>query len=63
MKEETQIWVTINITQDDPREIIINKEKDVRIGDEQHTVKIRFEGKKLRDVLVDDMIIFELYHV
>jgi len=63
MKDETQIWVTINITEDDPREIIINKEIDVRVGDGQHTVIIRFEGKRLKDVLVDDMIIFELYHV
>jgi hypothetical protein len=63
MTEQSQLWVTINITQGDPREIIINKEKDVRIGDGQHVVKIRFEGKRIKDVLVDDMILYELYHV
>ena len=46
MKEQSQLWVTVNITQDDPREIIINKEKDVRVGDGQHVVVVRFEDKK-----------------
>ena len=58
MREQHHLWVTTNITQGDHREIIIDKEKDVRICDGQHVVKIRFEGKKIKDVLVDDIFVY-----
>ena len=58
MREQHHLWVTTNITQDDHREIIIDTEKDVRICDGQHVVKIRFEDKKIKDVLVDDVFIY-----
>ncbi len=58
MREQHHLWVTTNITKGDRREIIIDKEKDVRICDGQHVVKIRFEDKKIKDVLVDNVFIY-----
>ncbi len=58
MREQNHLWVTTNITKGDRREIIIDKEKDVRICDGQHVVKIRFEDKKIKDVLVDNVFIY-----
>lgn len=58
MMEQRHLWITTNITKGDAREIIIDREKDVRICDGEHVVKIRFEDKKIKDVLVDDIFVY-----
>ncbi len=59
MREQRHLSITTNITQGDAREIIIDKEKDVRICDGHHVVKIRFEGTAIKDVLVDDIFVYQ----
>lgn len=57
MGKNRHLWVVFNKDGSDKREVIIDKEKDVRVCDGHHVVKIRFiEGtNQIRDVLVDDV--------
>lgn len=58
MREDRHLWVTINPAKGDRREIIIDQQKDVRICDGKHVVKVRFDGKRIKDVLVDDVFVY-----
>ena len=58
MREDRHLWVQFDPTKGDWREVIIDKEKDVRINDGQTVVKVRLEGKKIKDVLVDDIFVW-----
>ena len=58
MREDRHLWVQFDPTKRDWREVIIDKEKDVRISDGQNVVKVRFEGKKIKDVLVNDIFVW-----
>ena len=58
MREDRHLWVQFDPSKGDWREVIIDKEKDVRIGDGHAVVKVRFEGKKIKDVLVDDIFVW-----
>ena len=60
MREQRHLWVTMNIPQGDPREIINDGEKDVQICDGQHVVKIRFEWNAIKDVLVEDVFVSKM---
>ena len=59
MREDRHLWVQVDPTKGDFREVIIDKERDVRINDGHTVVKVRFEGKKIKDVLVDDIFIWK----
>lgn len=39
--------------------VIIDKEKDIRICDGSHILKIRLKDKKIRDILIDDVFIIQ----
>ena len=58
MREDRHLWIEM----DDPakgfRQVIIDKEQDVRICDGRSVVKVRFTEKKIRDVLVDDIFVW-----
>ena len=58
MRENRHLWVQFDPTKGDFREVIIDKENDVRINDGQTVVKVRLEGKKIKDVLVDDVFVW-----
>lgn len=62
MRKDRHLWVTFNPAEGDPREVIIDQEKDVRICDGQHVVKVRFEKVaqkwRIKDVLVDDVFVY-----
>jgi len=58
MREDKHLWVTLGHPAEDPREVIIDQDRDVRICDGHTVVKVRFEGKKIRDVLVDDIFVW-----
>lgn len=60
MREDKHLWITFNPQQGDPREIIIDADKDVRICDGQHIVKIQFDSnlQRIKDVLVDDIFVY-----
>ena len=57
MKDSQHLWVTLDMTKGDRREVIIDKEKDVRVADSSHVVKVRFKDKKIVDVLIDDVFV------
>ena len=58
MKDLRHLWVTLDVSKGDRREVIIDKEKDVRVCDGVHVVKVRFRGEILLDVLVDDVFVW-----
>ena len=58
MRETKLLVVTINPQKGDPREIIIEPERDVRICDGEHIVKVVFKGQHIESVLVDDIYVF-----
>ena len=58
MKDLQHLWVTLDVSKGDRREVIIDKEKDVRVCDGRHVVKVRFRGEILLDVLVDDVFVW-----
>lgn len=57
MRDQKHLWVTVNPGQGDPREIIVDVDKDVRICDGHHVVKVRFKDQKILDILVDDVFV------
>ena len=59
MREDRHLCVQVDPTKSDWREVIIDKERDVRINDGHTVVKVRFEGKKIKDVLVDDIFVWK----
>lgn len=63
MRDSQHLWITLNITEGDCREVIIDKEKDVRICDGSHVVKVRFKNKKIQDVLIDDVFVRAHLHL
>ena len=70
MRDAQYLWVTFNPAKGDPREIIIDQNRDVRICDGRSVVKVRFAKDKpqILDVLRDDIflhpvpLIQEFYH-
>jgi len=58
MREDRHLWVEIDPTKGDFREVIIDKERDFRINDGQTVVKVRFQDKKIRDILVNDIFVW-----
>lgn len=60
MKDLQHLWITMDMTKGDHREVIIDKEKDVRICDGSHIVKVRFKDGKIQDVLIDDVFVFRI---
>jgi len=58
MREDRHLWVQTDPAKGDLREIIIDKETDVRINDGQTVVKVRFQDKKIRDILVNDVFVW-----
>lgn len=45
----------MNPRKGDPREVIIDQHSDVRVCDGTSVVKVRFAGKKIKDVLENDI--------
>jgi len=68
MRDAQHLWITFNPAEGDPREIIIDQDKDVRICDGRSVVKVRFKDKQILGVLRDDIflqpapLIQEFYH-
>ena len=60
MREDRHLWVQFDPTKRDWREVIIDKEKDVRINDGHTVAKARFEGWRIHDVLADDIFVYQL---
>ena len=58
MREDKHLSITFNPQQGDPREIIIDAGRDVRICDGHHVVKTRFDKLRIKDVLVDDVFVY-----
>ena len=58
MREDKHLWVTLGHPSEDPREVIIDQDRDVRICDGRTVVKVRFKGKKILDVLVNDIFVW-----
>jgi len=67
MRETKHLWITYNPAKGDYREIIIDEEeplrgsgqhKDIRICDGHKVVKVRFDGTKIKDVLVNDVFVY-----
>jgi len=58
MREDKHLWITLGHPSEDPREVIIDADRDVRICDGHTVVKVRFAEKKIRDVLVDDIFVW-----
>ena len=57
MREDRHLWVTMNPEKGDPREIIVDKEEDVRVCDGETVVKVRFQGTRILDVLINDVVV------
>ena len=57
MRGKRHLNITFNLPNGDRRQVIIDTEKDVRICDESSVVKVRFDGKKIKDVLRDDLFL------
>jgi len=58
MREDKHLWITFNPAKGDPREIIIDQDKDVRICDGRTVVKVRFSKEgQIVDVLQDDLFL------
>ena len=58
MRENKHLCITFNPQKGDRRQVIIDEEhKDIRICDGHHVVKLRWEGNKLKDILVDDVFV------
>ena len=61
MREDKHLWITFEPAKGDPREVIIEKDVDVRICDGRHVVKVRFKEAhptRIGDVLVDDIFVW-----
>jgi len=60
MRENRHLWVQLDPApaKGDFREVIIDKERDVRICDGQNVVKVRFQDKKIHDILVNDIFVW-----
>ena len=59
MREDRHLCVEMDPAKGDFRQVIIDKEQDVRICDGRSVVKVRFAEKKIRDVLVDDIFVWK----
>lgn len=58
MQEDRHLCVNFGPASGDYRVVIIDKERDVRICDGASVVKVRFEGQKIKDILVDDIFVY-----
>ena len=58
MQTDQHLCVNLGPASGDQRVVIIDKEKDVRICDGSSVIKVRFEGQKIRDILVDDIFVY-----
>jgi len=59
MREDRHLWILFDPGKRDFREVIIDKERDIRINDGHTIIKVRFEGKRIRDILVDDVFVWQ----
>lgn len=59
MGDAQHLWITFNQAKGDPREVIIDQNRDVRICDGRSVVKVRFVKDKpqILDVLQDDIFL------
>ena len=59
MADQQHLWVQLD-PREDRREVIIDKEQDVRICDGCFIVKVCFTGSKISSVLVDDVYVWRV---
>jgi hypothetical protein len=57
LRDVQHLWIQFDPPNEDYREVIIDKEQDVRVCDQRTVVKVRFLKNRIRDVLIDDTFI------
>ena len=58
MRNSQHLWITLDESKGDHRQVVVDKDRDIRVCDGSLIVKIRFDKKKIKDVLVNDVFCY-----